>query len=749
MQEIITQNTTWNTFVHATDTIIISNGVTLTITSQVRCEENTAIIVQPGGKLVIDGGVLAAACPNELWQGIVVLGNKNQPQTPQYQGTVELKSGAIIEHALCAISAASVNYRNATGGIIIADSAIFRNNVLAVEYRPYENKNASGAVIDNIGKFTNCTFTVNNTDRFDANGKTYWHHVNMWGVRGVTFEGCAFKNDIDVLIGRLPAPYNYGIYTMDAGFKVKNYCKSGGSTGADCPCLLTHTTPSGFYRLTEGIRSENTGQPYYIHIDQSKFYDLGTGARMNDQTNYRLTRCGFSDVTTGLSSANSSGYKIEANDFSIPVTSALSATGISMSNSGGAENKIYKNDFKNLDKGISVQLINNSPFQITQGLQLLSNAFTNNNYDIYISSGATVRSNQGNSSSGADNKFIGTTTSSIFSQGLQPQAITYYHSPGGNKAPINPTSNVTVIGNASPGPTSSTLCDVTYRMEILSDSLEQYKSMQQQYDEWFAQLKDNPELLQELLALSDAMRELSDHAISRILGDSILYLESLKPWYKVVRTPVAKYSLAEVHFYERKYDQAEMVLNEIPNMFEYSESEMTEHNNYIRFYNFKKQLQLADRNWTQLDETEIVYLQTIAEATNGRSASMAQGVLCFFFDICYEDKIEEGEEGGEVIPPTKNMATETQLSDNQIQNLDYELSLYPNPTSSEMTVTLNNPAVKIVAMELYDLFGKKVHQQTVNQSYGTLKMNELAQGVYILKVRLSLGEVVIRKVVKN
>ncbi|MCL2042065.1 MAG: T9SS type A sorting domain-containing protein [Bacteroidales bacterium] len=52
-------------------------------------------------------------------------------------------------------------------------------------------------------------------------------------------------------------------------------------------------------------------------------------------------------------------------------------------------------------------------------------------------------------------------------------------------------------------------------------------------------------------------------------------------------------------------------------------------------------------------------------------------------------------------------------------------------------------------MAVYDLFGKKVQQQTVNQSYSTLKMDELAQGVYILKVWLSQGEMVIRKVVKE
>jgi len=54
-----------------------------------------------------------------------------------------------------------------------------------------------------------------------------------------------------------------------------------------------------------------------------------------------------------------------------------------------------------------------------------------------------------------------------------------------------------------------------------------------------------------------------------------------------------------------------------------------------------------------------------------------------------------------------------------------------------------------VQMEVFDMTNRKVHQQTVNQSYGTLRMNELVQGVYILKVWLNNGDVVVRKVVRN
>ena len=62
------------------------------------------------------------------------------------------------------------------------------------------------------------------------------------------------------------------------------------------------------------------------------------------------------------------------------------------------------------------------------------------------------------------------------------------------------------------------------------------------------------------------------------------------------------------------------------------------------------------------------------------------------------------------------------------------LRVYPNPTQSEMTVTANNPAIKILKMEVYDVYGKSISLQTANKSYDTLKMNELANGVYILKV---------------
>ena len=90
--------------------------------------DTCSIIILPGSKLVLDGGTLTSTCPGELWQGIEVVGDRTKRQIPQWQGTVELKNGAVIENAHCGIYTGLGNDNwHTTGGIIKADSAFFIN----------------------------------------------------------------------------------------------------------------------------------------------------------------------------------------------------------------------------------------------------------------------------------------------------------------------------------------------------------------------------------------------------------------------------------------------------------------------------------------------------------------------------------------------------------------------------------------------------------------------------------------------
>ncbi|MFA6638883.1 MAG: hypothetical protein WCS39_08560, partial [Bacteroidales bacterium] len=101
----ISQNTTWNKKRVVHETIHVTSSVTFTITDTILFGSNAKIVINPGGKLIIDGGTLTNACEGELWGGIEVYGTPTSSQNVPWsdQGVVILQNDAVIENAVCGI----------------------------------------------------------------------------------------------------------------------------------------------------------------------------------------------------------------------------------------------------------------------------------------------------------------------------------------------------------------------------------------------------------------------------------------------------------------------------------------------------------------------------------------------------------------------------------------------------------------------------------------------------------------------
>ena len=67
----ITATTTWDEPKHLIDNVLVKSGSTLTITDTVEINGGIKIMIEPGAKLVVDGGTLTKYC-NARWQGIQV-----------------------------------------------------------------------------------------------------------------------------------------------------------------------------------------------------------------------------------------------------------------------------------------------------------------------------------------------------------------------------------------------------------------------------------------------------------------------------------------------------------------------------------------------------------------------------------------------------------------------------------------------------------------------------------------------------
>lgn len=96
--------------------------------------------------------------------------------------------------------------------------------------------------------------------------------------------------------------------------------------------------------------------------------------------------------------------------------------------------------------------------------------------------------------------------------------------------------------------------------------------------------------------------------------------------------------------------------------------------------------------------------------------------------------------------PTKNDALVIKIDSNRCDNVPCQLSigvahstkeiieirLYPNPTTGTLNIELENEKTSEVTLEIYNLLGKKVYNQTITQK--SINLNHLNNGVYFIQL---------------
>ncbi|MBL7827717.1 MAG: T9SS type A sorting domain-containing protein, partial [Saprospiraceae bacterium] len=149
----------------------VKTGGKLTIKCAAYFKTGYGIVVEKGGKLIVDGGLLSNLCPDTRWRGIDVHGNPNIPQPDpngmplaDQAGIVQLLNGAAIEFAEIGVFAGhravlppSQVAPNLNGGLVVGDGAKFMNNQVAIHLPAYRKGNA----FQNKSNFYNCRFEQN------------------------------------------------------------------------------------------------------------------------------------------------------------------------------------------------------------------------------------------------------------------------------------------------------------------------------------------------------------------------------------------------------------------------------------------------------------------------------------------------------------------------------------------------------------------------------------------------------------
>ena len=648
-------------------TFTISNGSTVTISSIAKCSPNAKIIILPGGKLVVNGGTLTNLCSGKMWDGIYVVGNKNECQIATEQGTLEVKNGSVIENAKCAIHNWDSINANHSGGIIkVSGHSILRNNGRAAEFVEYTNTTPNGTQINDVSFFKFCDFIIDDNNLFSSNGITFQSFVKMNGVKGISFTACNFRNGCSSVNLQ-----QYAIESIGSAFSVGPNC-SGVYDPSTCQCVGT-LTKSRFARMGRGIKASNGGSTYSFSVDRTIFDTCYWSVAVWAVNNYAVTRSDFdetsyptfsqSTTTAGVNTKYSSGFTIEENNFYTHYSSNNNArldNGIYCSESGRDYNIIYRNTFE----GFYYALMTGN--NANTGLQFQCNDFKRNfSRDAYLESASSV---QGSSAKSAGNKFTVQTPYNITSD----HAITYFHSGGQYSSniyyPSLVSNNVTRTAFATFNDCNSTLCDFNVIIGpivgksapsndfvTLYDSLQQiyesrladynaagYDFLLENFEEGDADIVATARLMQDtLISIRRAMAEIANRNIDAILQDTLFFdREALNGWYNRINTQTAKYSLVNSYFEVGEYALARQELASIPQRFALTTDELAEYDNFCQYQSLRESVYSSGRNYAQLTEDEIAELQTIVERNTGVSSAYANSVLCFFYSICMDEEID-------------------------------------------------------------------------------------------------------------
>lgn len=415
------------------------------------------LVIEPGAKLISNNNRLGPIdCSEATWKGIQVQGNSSFGANPQVQGFIEL-DGVIIEHADQAIRPHDPNAPSSTGGgIIHARNTVFNNNRRAVEFLKNNFEQTSF--------FEDCSFTVDDDFRFGivpGPGTGFQAHVTMWKTRGVKFYSCDFSNTMTVptIVYRKSA-----IGTLSSEFKV--FAKCAINPVPD-PCLSYDvSTFVGFNTaINIGVGKSGSSDASCL-VDNAHFSGNAIGIRCHGVDNVDVFRstfqlptkkmANFEDVTReGIQLIECTGYDIEDNSFDVneDYDPTNNAYGITIVNSGGADNQIYRNDFNRMGKANRAYGQNkqnpNEPDGYG-GLRYLCNTNNDNGVDFYVgvvNNTDGIAQHQGivpmgpvfDEITGAGNTFSSMTASHFYNGSAFIPVIYYHHSsePAPSISPVN------------------------------------------------------------------------------------------------------------------------------------------------------------------------------------------------------------------------------------------------------------------------------------------------------------------------
>ena len=724
---------------------ILDTNAVVTVTGTVRSRMKAKTVVPEGTKLVLNGGRMTSD-GNIMWPGIEVWGDSNEPQYPYNgtykQGVLELKNGAVIENAVCAVELWRPGYWNTTGGIVFADDAVFRNNAKSVHALYYTNHHPVNNVeLPYISYFRNCEFVI---DTNYLGTETFYKHVDLSHVNGIGFQGCDFQATRGI-----PgvAPKCMGIGAYSAGFMVDSRCES-----VSLPCPENDIDRCTFTGFNYGVLSVNDGNDFRSFTVRDAVFTNNRRGVYAQNTGYATIlnnsfNIGNDSVCSyGVYAEGVSGFCIEENSF-VPVNGVNCTTyGIGIFNSTGV-NDIYKNTFQNLSCGNLAYGRNTSSSEEPQNKDLVGLTYTcneniYNEYDFCVlkdNGTGDIATYQGSSAIPAGNTFSGSLFH-FYNDG-DHQVHYYYNSNASDEIP-----NTQMLSSVTPhATTSSNDCYSHYFPGGVRKTDEEIDALENAYDSAdsiCSVLKnvynnvnagDSTALMSQMAHYAHERAMAAGDIIRSDLNDTVADLARIRLWLGRMNDLASDRMAVSTYVHEGDFSSAMALANTFPTVYNLQGSDLLDHYDYMALLDLYRTLYNSGRNVYELTSDELAMVTDFADRGQGTSKMMAEAIMMEISDrstmsyICPDLPIGTMDRG--VKPSSLNQTDE---SDAIIVNV------IPSPATTWVNVEYKLPEKHYDAvMTIVNMLGLKVKTVELSGTQGiiTVDLRDLPAGIYGYTVR--------------
>lgn len=712
----IASTTTWLTDRFVYGDIIIQSGRTLTIKSTVKMGCDVKIIVRPGAKLVIDGGTITRVNNGKLWKGIELWGNKNASSLAANQGSLEMKNNATISYARLAVRNWSEENYAQGGGIINVSNSKFINCRRAVELNDYPNYTYWTNI--NAGQsncsFSNTEFLIDDpfclyTASDGSMGLPY--PFSSWMTKdGIVIKNCTFKslltdNDITVATQR-----GTGVHLSESGGLVSNNLFEGYARGVHVTSVTG--TPSRTVKIYNNTLKKNR---HSILVAANGNTDI-RGNTIKDMPVYSNNVQTVTD-NVGIFVVHSKGTYIGCtNNISFDDQTGFAnwntynkPFGIVLKENLEGSNTVSNNKFRKLDNAVHYQGPN--PF-----ISLYDNDYTGDliTRAINIEGMGTTPFSSFGAGCNVSNVFIkktagnrfNTTSSTIRNVTTNPAINYYYRSGIANQQPTFASGPWTMQGCSSSG---SALLEC-YTVEVhpggpvLALKLAQYAEL---VDEGLRYTADCEELVGEI------MRTYNDQDDINGLAD---FLEADNTVFADIMLLPLSIELADEDKYMATKDR----------LMTRGSLSSDEKEAYFSYFDFILNLRQENRALNEMTEGEIALVKELAY-----SDFMVSGYAKALRD-------QSGEE------PWEHIVTYTEDDDipfSATAQLKQEgISVYPNPTGSVFSITINTKEVlKNAMLEIVGINGNSIYKKMLADGVNEINLNaremHMTEGIYLIKLK--------------